>query len=122
MQGMRLDSSNGQGSNREIFVSQATFDSNWRGLSVFDDSYVDITGIWAASSNHDQIWVSPESGNAMLALTGGTIFNGGSEGSSKFPRSFPFYGFPQSSSWLFFCLCLCTQAVIARQPSAMVWW
>jgi parallel beta-helix repeat protein len=60
--------------------SQATLDSNFVGLAVYDDSYVDIDGIWAASSDHDQIWVSPGSKGAMLALTGGTIFNGGAEG------------------------------------------
>jgi hypothetical protein len=55
---VRIDSSNGKGSNREIFINQATLDSNYIGLAVYDDAYVDIDGIWAASSDHDQIWVS----------------------------------------------------------------
>ena len=78
--GMQLDNSNGQGSNREIFLSQATLDSNWRGLAVQDDSYVSFTGVWAASSDQDNIWVSGSSTGALLSLTGGTIFNAGSEG------------------------------------------
>ena len=63
--------------NREIFLVQATLDSNWRGLVVRDDSYVDFSGVWAASSGDANIWVSPDSGGALLSLTGGTIFNAG---------------------------------------------
>ena len=35
----------------EIFLTQATLDSDWRGLSVLDNSYISVAGIWAASSN-----------------------------------------------------------------------
>lgn len=35
--------SNGQGSNREIFINQATIDSNSRGLAVYDNSCVRAT-------------------------------------------------------------------------------
>jgi parallel beta-helix repeat protein len=79
-EGVRVDNSNGFGSNREIFLNQATLDSNVVGLAVYDNSYVDVDGVWAASADHDQIWVSPQSKGAMLAMTGGTIFNGGAEG------------------------------------------
>ncbi len=65
------------GSNREIFINQATLDSNWRGLSIFDQSYVSIAGCWAASSIAENIWVSPQSVNALLVVSGGTIFNAG---------------------------------------------
>ena len=44
LEAMRIDNSSGAGSNREIFISQATFDSSWRGLAVYDNSYVDIAG------------------------------------------------------------------------------
>eukprot|EP00911_Craspedida_sp_UC1_P000056 UC1_evm1s46 len=74
--GMQLDASNGQGSNREIFVSHGTLDSNGRGLSVFDSSYVSIAGCWAASSDLDNIWTHPDS-NPQLSIAGGTIFNAG---------------------------------------------
>lgn len=67
----------GAGSNREIFVSQATFDSCSVGMGIYDSSYVDVDGIWAASSDMYQIYVSPNSARSELQLTGGTIFNGG---------------------------------------------
>jgi hypothetical protein len=70
--GIVLDSSNGQGSNREIFINQATIDSNSRGLAVYDSSYIDITGCWAASSVLDNIWTDPSS-NPQLVITGGTM-------------------------------------------------
>jgi hypothetical protein len=62
---------------REIFIAQATLDSDWRGLEVWDSSYVNIAGCWAASSDQENIWVSPQSHGALLSITGGTIFNGG---------------------------------------------
>ena len=40
---------------------QGTMDSNYVGVAVYDNSYVDITGIWACSSARDNIWVSPDS-------------------------------------------------------------
>eukprot|EP00698_Gefionella_okellyi_P017762 TRINITY_DN5240_c0_g1_i4.p2 TRINITY_DN5240_c0_g1~~TRINITY_DN5240_c0_g1_i4.p2 ORF type:complete len:264 (+),score=64.77 TRINITY_DN5240_c0_g1_i4:1512-2303(+) len=79
-EGVRLEDSSGAGSNREIFISQATMDSNWRGLSVLDNSYVDITGCWAASSVQDNIWVAPGLAGPLLVMTGGTIFNAGAYG------------------------------------------
>ena len=77
--GIQLDATNGKGSNREIFLTHATLDSNQRGLAVFDNSYVSIAGCWAASSDLDNIWTHPSS-NAQLAISGGTIFNAGAEG------------------------------------------
>ena len=71
-QGIVLDGSNGQGSNREIFIKQATIDSNGRGLAVYDSSYIDITGCWAASSASDNIWTDPSS-NPQLVIVGGTM-------------------------------------------------
>ena len=50
------------------------------GLAIYDHAYVDFVGVWAASSFQDNIWVSPQSTNAQLALTGGTIFNAGTYG------------------------------------------
>lgn len=61
-----MDSSSGAGSNREIFIAQATFDSSWRGLAIYDNSYVDIAGCWAASSEDANIYVSPNSSNALV--------------------------------------------------------
>ena len=77
--GMQLDQSNGQGSNREIFISHGTLDSNGRGLAVYDSSYVSIAGCWAASSDLDNIWTHPSS-NPQLVISGGTIFNAGALG------------------------------------------
>ncbi|ETO22600.1 hypothetical protein RFI_14595 [Reticulomyxa filosa] len=75
--GLLLDMSNGQGSNREIFITQATFDSDNRGIAVNDSSYISVAGLWAASSDTDQIWVAPGQSNPLLVIAGGTIFNGG---------------------------------------------
>lgn len=74
--GMLINNASGAGSNREIFISQATFDSNGRGLVIRDNSYVSIIGIWAASSTIDQVFVD-ENTTAVLSISGGTIFNGG---------------------------------------------
>ena len=45
----------------EIFITHATIDSNWRGLCVKDQSYVSVAGLWAASSDQDNVWISPDS-------------------------------------------------------------
>jgi hypothetical protein len=74
--GVILDNSSGAGSNREIFITQATLDSNSRGLEVYDSSYISIAGLWAASSDLEQIWVDVNT-SAILTITGGTIYNGG---------------------------------------------
>jgi hypothetical protein len=71
-----LDRSVGGVSNREIFLVQATLDSCGIGLMVLDDSYVNIAGVWAASSDFHQIYVGSNT-NALLVMNGGTIFNGG---------------------------------------------
>eukprot|EP01113_Clastostelium_recurvatum_P041301 TRINITY_DN6536_c0_g1_i2.p1 TRINITY_DN6536_c0_g1~~TRINITY_DN6536_c0_g1_i2.p1 ORF type:complete len:418 (+),score=92.47 TRINITY_DN6536_c0_g1_i2:168-1256(+) len=77
--GLVLDSSNGHGSNREIFLTHATLDSNNRGLAIFDNSYVSIAGLWAASSDIDNIWIDVGT-TALLSMSGGTIFNAGTYG------------------------------------------
>ncbi|CAF1566327.1 unnamed protein product, partial [Adineta ricciae] len=74
--GILIANSSGVGSNREIFISHATIDSNGRGLVIRDNSYVSIIGIWAASSTIDQVFVD-ENTTAVLSISGGTIFNGG---------------------------------------------
>jgi hypothetical protein len=58
---------------REIFITHATFDSDGRGISIGDNSYVSVAGIWAASSDIDQIWVAPGLDNPLLVITG-TVF------------------------------------------------
>jgi hypothetical protein len=70
-----------------------------------DQSYVSIAGMWAASSDQDNIWISPESKyvpqvrslpatypilslltlstynrGTIITIAGGTIFNAGAEG------------------------------------------
>ncbi len=74
--GMLIDNSSGAGSNREIFISQATLDSNGQGLVIRDNSYVSIIGIWAASSTIHQVFIE-ENTTALVSISGGTIFNGG---------------------------------------------
>eukprot|EP00035_Acanthoeca_spectabilis_P004604 m.105333 g.105333 ORF g.105333 m.105333 type:complete len:511 (-) comp12642_c0_seq3:76-1608(-) len=85
--GMLLEDASGQGSNREIFITQATFDSDGVGLLVRDNSYVSIAGCWAASSDVAQIWLGPTAHGALLSVTGGTIFNGGAYFSLPAPSS-----------------------------------
>ena len=68
-EGLRTDNSNGEGTNREIFITHATLDSNYRGIAVYDSSYVSVVGCWAASSMADNIWVSDAAGDdALLAI------------------------------------------------------
>ena len=74
--GLLLENSNGQGSNREIFLSQATVDSNYRGMVVNDNSYIDFSGVWTASSGDANIYVAQKA-SPILSLHGGTIFNSG---------------------------------------------
>ncbi|CAF1194458.1 unnamed protein product [Adineta ricciae] len=85
-QGVLIENVNGHGSNREIFINQATIDSNGEGLIIRDNSYVSIVGIWAASSTKHQVYVE-ENTSALLTISGGTIFNGG------------VYECPNSSNW-----------------------
>ena len=74
--GLLLENSNGQGSNREIFLSQSTVDSNYRGMVVNDSSYVDFSGVWTASSGDANIYVGSDA-SPIISLHGGTIFNSG---------------------------------------------
>jgi hypothetical protein len=74
--GMLIENSSGAGSNREIFISQSTLDSNGQGLVIRDNSYVSIIGIWAASSTIHQVFIDYNT-SALLSISGGTIFNGG---------------------------------------------
>ena len=77
--GVALDTSSGGPSNREIFITHGTIDSNFRGLAIFDSSYVSIAGCWMASSTLDNIWTHPDS-NPQVTIAGGTIFNAGALG------------------------------------------
>ena len=56
------------------------------GLAVYDNSYIDITGCWAASSVTDNIWTHPSS-NPQLVIVGGTIFNAGAYGGGDCAKS-----------------------------------
>ncbi|MBW7865592.1 MAG: hypothetical protein GX580_11900 [Candidatus Hydrogenedens sp.] len=64
-------------SNREIFITHATIDSCVHGLVQKDNAYTSIAGCWAASCDEEQILVEESARGAILAITGGTIFNGG---------------------------------------------
>ena len=79
-EGMRVDNSTGQGSNREIFLTHATLDSCGRGLAMKDTSYISMTGCWAASCNEDCIHVEAGLNGPLLSINGGSIFNAGALG------------------------------------------
>ena len=70
----------GNTSNREIFITHATFDSSVHGIWQIDDAYTSIAGCWAASSDEDQILIDESASRAILTVAGGTIFNGGTYG------------------------------------------
>ncbi|MHB0999038.1 MAG: glycosyl hydrolase family 28-related protein [Armatimonadota bacterium] len=67
-------------SNREIFITHATFDSSIHGIWQIDNAYTSIAGCWAASSDEDQILIDESAHGAILVVSGGTIFNGGAYG------------------------------------------
>jgi hypothetical protein len=64
-------------SNREIFITQATFDSCNIGYSILDSSYNNLEGIWAASCTSYNFNFAPVNDAAILNISGGTIFNCG---------------------------------------------
>ncbi len=70
----------GHTSNREIFITHATFDSSIHGLVQVDNAYTSIAGCWAASCDEEQILISENSPGAIMSIAGGTIFNGGTYG------------------------------------------
>ena len=72
--------SKGGPSNREIFITHATFDSSIHGIWQIDNAYTSIAGCWAASSDNDQILIDESAQGAILSVSGGTIFNGGAYG------------------------------------------
>jgi hypothetical protein len=77
--GMKIGSK-GKTSNREIFITHATFDSSLHGLWQTDSAYTSIAGCWAASCDEEQILLDEGAQGAILAVSGGTIFNGGAYG------------------------------------------
>lgn len=74
--GMKIGEA-GSASNREIFLTHPTFDSSVHGLVQSDDAYTSIAGCWAASCDEEQILLDAGARNAILSVSGGTIFNGG---------------------------------------------
>ena len=80
----------GAGSNREVFVTHATFDSCARGLVVADASYVSVAGLWAASCDRDNVWIGD--GAPLVVVNGGTIFNGAGNGMTVRSGSFVLHG------------------------------
>lgn len=75
--GVWINDAVGAGSNREIFITHATMDSNGIGLHIQDNSYTSISGCWTASSDKHQILLDTTATGAHLQVVGGTIFNGG---------------------------------------------
>ncbi len=70
----------GHASNREVFITHATFDSSVHGLWQMDNAYTSIAGCWAASCDEEQILLDDGCAGAILSVSGGTIFNGGAYG------------------------------------------
>lgn len=77
--GLKVGSPGGP-SNREIFITHATFDSSIHGIWQIDSAYTSIAGCWAASSDEDQILIDETAHGAIMVISGGTIFNGGAYG------------------------------------------
>lgn len=70
----------GSQANREVFITHATFDSSVHGLVQLDSAYTSITGCWSASSDEEQILLTETAAHAIMVVTGGTIYNGGTYG------------------------------------------
>jgi len=70
----------GAASNREVFITHSSLDSNVHGIHQVDHTYLSIAGCWAASSDEDQILVDDQASGAIVVISGGTIFNGGAYG------------------------------------------
>ncbi len=70
----------GAPSNREVFITHATFDSSVHGIWQSDGAFTSIAGCWAASSDEDQVLLDEHAEHAILTVAGGTIFNGGAYG------------------------------------------
>lgn len=67
-------------SNREIFITHATFDSSVHGIVQVDSAYTSISGCWAASSDEEQILMTESAAAGLMMISGGTIYNGGTYG------------------------------------------
>ena len=74
--GLLLTNDTGYASNREVFITQSTFDSSGYGIYVNDSSYINFIGCWTASNDFANIFVVPNV-NPSLNIVGGTIFNAG---------------------------------------------
>jgi hypothetical protein len=70
----------GTQANREVFITHATFDSSVHGLVQVDSAYTSIAGCWSASSDEEQILLTETAAHAIMVITGGTIYNGGTYG------------------------------------------
>jgi len=77
-EGMRIEQLPGTQPNREIFLTQVMLDGCYRGLGVYDSSYVSIAGCWASACTHEKIHL--DFGSPTLVIAGGTIFNAGAGG------------------------------------------
>lgn len=67
-------------SNREVFLTHCTIDSCRLGLHQIDWTYTSLAGCWAASCDEAQILFDDTAIGAILQVTGGCIFNGGTYG------------------------------------------
>lgn len=70
----------GHKSNREVFITHATFDSCVHGLMQVDGAYTSVAGCWSASCDQEQVLLEDSAEGAILSISGGTIFNGGTYG------------------------------------------
>ncbi len=75
-QGVRIENSSGLGSNREIFITDATLDSCWRALEIRDSSIVSVTGCGLGSSDQEIVHVEVDAGSKLM-ISGGYIYNAG---------------------------------------------
>ena len=69
--GVLLNNASGAGSNREVFITHATIDSDGVGLWVNDSSYVSVAGCWAASSDTANVLLGAGAAGAHVVIAGG---------------------------------------------------
>jgi hypothetical protein len=78
--GLRSWNGTGSGSNREIFIDQATFDACCVSIDVFDEPYIACDGVWSSGSGDVGVYLR---GAGHIIWNGGTIRYGGKYGGSS---------------------------------------
>lgn len=89
--GMAQGMGNGHGSNREVFLVSACFDSCKRAGYVIEDNgcRIHATNLWSASAGNANVAINySENNNTLLEINGGDIFNSNAYGTKTGDSSY----------------------------------